>query len=101
MYRLQYRNFDTYQTLVTNHTVDVNGADRAGIRWYELRNSGSGWSIRQQATYSPDNNHRWMGSIAMDKAGNMALGYSVSSSSVFPSIRYAGRLASDSLNTLP
>lgn len=100
MYRLQYRRFDSYQTLMVNHTVDANGADRAGIRWYELRDSGGGWSIHQQGTYSPDADHRWMGSLAMDSDGNIALGYSVSSDSVSPSIRYAGRLAGDPLGTL-
>jgi hypothetical protein len=95
MYRLQYRNFGTHQTLVTNHTVDVNGANRAGVRWYELRNSGSGWTIFQQGTYTPDANHRWMGSIAMNSIGDIGLGYSVSSTSVFPSIRYTGRLDGD------
>jgi hypothetical protein len=100
MYRLQYRNFGTHETLVVNHTVDVGG-DLAGIRWYELRKSGGNWSIYQQGTYSPDSTHRWMGSIAMDGDGNMALGYSVSSSSVYPGIRYTGRLASDPLGTLP
>ena len=99
MYRLQYRNFGAYQTLVTNHTVDVGG-DHAGVRWYELRKSGSAWSIYQQGTYAPDSAHRWMGSIAMDGAGNMALGYSVSSATIFPSIRYAYRLAGDALGQL-
>jgi uncharacterized repeat protein (TIGR01451 family) len=107
---LQYRNFGTYETLVFNHTVDVDGNDHAGIRWYELRRpSGGAWSIYQQGTFSPDagapgladDPHRWMGSIAMDKAGNIALGYSASSSTLFPEIRYAGRLASDPLGLLP
>ena len=101
MYRLQYRNFGSYQTMVLNHTVDTNSADHAGIRWYELRNSGSGWNIRQQGTFSPDTAHRWMGSMAMDGAGNIALGYSVSSSTMFPAIRYTGRLAGDPLGQLP
>jgi hypothetical protein len=101
MYRLQYRNFGTHEALVVNHTVDVDGADLAGIRWYELRKIGAAWSIFQQGTYSPDPTHRWMGSIAMDKVGNAALGYSVSSATVFPGIRYAGRLATDALGVLP
>jgi len=101
MYRLQYRNFGTHQSMVVNHTVDVDGTNHAGIRWYELRKTTGSWSIFQQGTFSPDSNHRWMGSIAMDSQGNIALGYSVSSSSVYPSIRYVGRLASDPLNTLP
>jgi len=100
MYRLQYRNFGTHQALVANHTVDVDNTKHAGIRWYELHDSGSGWSIHQQGTYAPDSDHRWMGSIAMDSAGNIAVGYSVSSLTTFPSIRYAGRIASDPLGTL-
>ncbi len=100
MYRLQYRNFGAYQTLVTNHTVDVDGTDHAGIRWYEIRDNGGGWQVYQQATYAPDAKHRWMGSAAMDRAGNLAVGYSVSSSLDYPSIRYAGRLNSDPLDEL-
>lgn len=103
MYRLQYRFFGDYATLVTNHSVDA-GNRRAAVRWYELRNAGSGWNIHQQGTYAGDGEnleHRWMGSAAMDNAGNIAVGYSVSSQTVFPSIRYTGRLAGDPLNTLP
>jgi hypothetical protein len=96
MWRLQYRNFGSRESMVINHTVDADGNDLAGIRWYELRrNPGGAWSIFQQETYAPDGAHRWMGSIAMDGDGNMALGYSVSSDSVFPSIRRTGRLAAD------
>jgi hypothetical protein len=96
MWRLQFRNFGTHESMVINHTVDANGNDLAGIRWYELRRSGGGaWSIFQQGTYAPDREHRWMGSIAMDGDGNIGLGYSVSSGDVFPSIRRTGRLASD------
>ncbi len=99
MFRLQYRNFGTYSTMVTNHTVDV-GSGHAGIRWYELRKSGSSWSIYQQGTYAPDSDHRWVGSIAMNASGNILLGYSVSSSTTYPSIRYTGRLASDPLGQM-
>ncbi len=77
MHRLQYRNFGAYQTLVGNHTVDTNSpAGRAGIHWFELRNTGSAWAINQQGVYGPadtTSTSRWMGSIAMDGAGNMAL----------------------------
>ena len=94
MYRLAFRNFGTHMAMVTNHTVDVGDFnDHAGIRWYELRNEGSGWNIFQQGTYSPNADHRWMGSMAMDGQGNMALGYSVSGNFTFPSIRYTGRTA--------
>lgn len=94
MYRLQYRNFGTYESMVTNHTVNV-GNGQAGIRWYELRKSGSSnWSIYQQGTFAPaDGLDRWMGSIAMNQQGNIALGYSVSGSTKYPSIRFAGQTA--------
>jgi len=102
MYPLQYRNFGTHETLVVNHSVDVNGQDLAGPRWYELQKNGGAWSLAQEQTYSLDDVHRWMGSVAMDKFGNMAMGYSVSDpESVFPGIRYTGRLASDPINTMP
>ncbi|HET7088802.1 MAG TPA: PKD domain-containing protein [Anaerolineae bacterium] len=100
MYRLQYRNFGSHQTLVVNHTVDVNGSNRAGIRWYELRNTGGGWGLYQTGTYSPDSHHRWMASMAMNGAGDIALGFSVSSSSAYPSIRATGRLDGDSLGQM-
>jgi hypothetical protein len=101
MYRLQYRNFGTHETLVVNHTVDADGADHAGIRWYEVRDPGGTPFINQQGTYAPNAHHRWMGSIAMDGNGNMALGYSASSTTLYPSIGYVGRLAGDPLGTLP
>lgn len=95
MYRLQYRNFGTYATMVTNHTVTPDAIDHAAIRWYELRNYGNGWEIHQQGTYNPDSEHRWMGSISMDNRNNIALGYSVSSTQVYPSIRMSGRFDTD------
>ncbi|MBN3036743.1 MAG: hypothetical protein JW861_14250, partial [Bacteroidales bacterium] len=94
MYRLQFRQFDGYHAMVTNHTVN-RGDAVAAVRWYEFRDAGSGWVIHQQGTYSPDDRYRWMGSIAMDGYGNIALGYSVSSKEVYPSIRYTGRKAGD------
>lgn len=101
MWRLQYRSFGTHEALVINHTVDADGQDHAGIRWYELRRSAGGaWSIAQQGTHAPDKVHRWMGSIAMDQGGGIALGYSVSSDTLFPGIRYASRLVSDPPGTL-
>jgi hypothetical protein len=101
MYRLQYRNFGTHQTLVGNHTVDVNGADQAGIHWFEIRNSGAGFAMNQEGVYAPDSDSRWMGSAAMDVSGNIALGYSVSSGTTYPSVRYTGRLSEDPAGTLP
>ena len=100
LYRLQYRNFGDYEAMVVTHTVDVDGTDHAGLRWYEIRNPGSSPSIYQQGTYAPDSNHRWMGSVALDSAGNLALGFSVTGPSTFPSIRYTGRLATDPPNVM-
>ena len=89
----QYRNFDSYQTLVCCHTVDVDATNHAGIRWYELRKTTGSWSIRQSGTYAPDSHSRWMGSIALNGSGQIGLGYSVSSSTMYPSIRYCGQSA--------
>ncbi|MEZ5195340.1 MAG: GEVED domain-containing protein [Bacteroidales bacterium] len=100
MYRAQYRNFGSYESIVCCHDVDVNNTDRAGIRWYELRRTTGSWYIYQQSTYSPDANHRWMGSISQNAYGEIALGYSVSSSSIYPSIRYTGRNYGDPLGTM-
>ena len=100
MYRQQFRKFSSYWSMVCNHTVDVSSSV-AGIRWYELRKTSGAWSVYQQSTYSlSDNNSRWMGSIAQDTSGNIALGYSVSGSNLHPSIRYTGRLKNDALNTM-
>jgi hypothetical protein len=93
MYRLQYRNFGTHEVLLTNHTVNAGG--RAGVRWYEVRRDTDDWYIYQQGTYSPDNENRWMASIAMNGNGDIALGYNISSSSTYPSIFYTGRRAAD------
>src|SRR3989442_1097557 len=98
MYRLAYRNFGDHEALVINRSVTAGSS--VGIRWYELRPSGPSLSIFQQGTYAPDSNYRWMGSIAQDASGNIGLGYSVSSSSLHPQIRYTGRLAGDAAGTM-
>jgi hypothetical protein len=100
MFRLQFRNFGNYQVLMANHTTDSDSTDHAGVRWYELRKAGGPWNIEQQGTYAPDAHHRWMASIAMDGAGDIGLGFSISSSTLFPSIKYAGRLPGDPLGLL-
>ncbi len=104
IHRLAYRNFGIHESLVTSQSVE--GPNQvAGTRWWELRLPGGNPVIHQEGTYSPgssDGIHRWMGSAAMDSAGNIALGYSASDdNSVFPSLRYSGRLASDPLGTFP
>ena len=95
MFRAQYRNHNSHESIVGNFVTDVDGTDHGGIRWFELRREGGSWSLHQEGTYSPDSKNRWMGSIAMDKDGNMALAYSWGSSSDFPGIRYTGRLGTD------
>ena len=102
MYRAQYRHFDSHDSLLVNSTVDATGTNVAGIYWSELRNSGGGWMQFQDGTYAPaDGENRWMGSIAMDSEGHIALGFSVSSSSTDPSIRYVTRESTDPPGTLP
>lgn len=90
MYRLAYRAFsDGHEALVVNHAITT------GVRWYELRDPNGTPTIFQQGTFAPDASTRWMGSVAMDRSGDIALGYSVSSASVFPSIYFTGRVPSD------
>jgi len=100
-WRLAYRNFGTYEALVTNQSVEA-APGIAGARWYEIRRTGGTYSVHQQGTYAPaDGVHRWMGSAAMDRKGNIALGYSVvNGTTVFPGIRYTGRLAGDPLGQM-
>lgn len=101
MFRVAYRNFGDHESLVFNHTVRDSISGKAGIRWYELRTPGTTPTLYQQGTYAPaDATHRWMGSVAMDRMGNMGVGFSVSSATIFPSIRYAGRLVTDPLGEL-
>ncbi len=103
MYRLAYRNRGGVESLVVTHSVKV-GKQRlssyTGVRWYEIGITGGTPKVNQQGTFAPDSTSRWMGSIAMDKQGNMALGYSASSGSVYPSIRYTGRLVTDAAGTM-
>src|SRR5438552_1518539 len=101
MFRVATRFFlDGHESAVGNFTVNSGGV--ASPRWFELRDTTAGpVTVFQQGTYQPDTTHRWMGSAAMDQQGNIAVGYSASSSSINPQIRYAGRLGSDPVNTLP
>jgi hypothetical protein len=94
MYRLAYRNFGSQESLVVTHSVAVTPT-RAAVRWYEVRDPNGTPAVAQQGSYAPDTTSRWMGSAAMDKMGNLAMGYTVSSGSTNPSIRVAGRLLSD------
>jgi hypothetical protein len=99
MYRLAYRNFGDHEALVANHSV-VAGGGNLGVRWYEVRSPNSTPTIFQQGTYAPDSDNRWMASVAQDKSGNIAVGYSVASAATLPSIRYTGWEVGNTLGTL-
>ena len=127
MMQLKFRNFNGDYRMVLNQTIDVSGSiptslgitpefEVAGIRWYELQNTGAGWEFRQQGTYAAQPTdaddesellHRWMGSAAIDKDGNIAIGYSIvnddddKGEEVYPGISYTGRRFDDVLNLLP
>src|SRR5437773_5942736 len=99
MFRLAYRKFSDHESVVGNYSVSAGGV--AAVRWFELRNVTAGpVTVYQQSTYQPDTTWRWMGSAAMDGQGNLAIGFSASSSTINPQLRYAARLATDPLNTL-
>jgi len=100
MNRLQYRRTNGLGSMVVNHTIKTTSGT-AGIRWYELRKSTGDWTLYQQGTYAPaDGRYRWMGSIAQDTSGNIALGFSIAGTTTYPSIGYTGRLGSDALNQM-
>ncbi|HXM68989.1 MAG TPA: hypothetical protein VN911_19845 [Candidatus Acidoferrum sp.] len=98
MFRLAYRNFGDHESLVVNHTI--SGGALGGVRWYEIRNPGNAPAVFQQGTIEDPNVDFWLGSVAMDKVGNLALGFSASGKQLPPSIYVAGRAASDTLGTL-
>ncbi len=103
MQRLVYRNFGSYEALVGTWTVDTLATgDHAAPRWFDVRRKSGVWKVYQEGTHSPDGAHRWMPSIAMDAGGNIAIGYSVvdAGNTIYPSIRYATRLASELVGTL-
>jgi hypothetical protein len=104
MHRLQYIHHDDgFETLVGNFVVDVSGTDQGGIRWFELRRTGGvsgSWTLHQEGTYSIDSDSRWMGASSMDRSGNIALGYNVSSTGTYPSLRYTGRKMDDPLGVM-
>jgi hypothetical protein len=102
MYRLAYRNLGAgRESLVFTETVDPTGGAVAGIQMVEIRNpSANPPQIYNNVGFNPDATNRWMGAAATDKLGDIALGYSVSSSTKSPSIRIAGRLRNDIKSTL-
>jgi hypothetical protein len=105
MWRAQYRNFGDHESLVANMVTDVDGADTAGVRWFELRRPAGSWVVHDEDTVSRgDSVDRWMASVALDEAGNLVAGYNVVSGpgpNVFPGMRYSGRLVGDPAGTTP
>ena len=104
MFRPQYRNFISHETIVLNFSVDVTGGNQAGVRWIELRRTaGQDWSVYQEGTYAPDGRSRFMGAIAMDGGGNIAMGYTLigdATDGTFPTTAITGRRASDPLGEM-
>ncbi|HEX9043810.1 MAG TPA: fibronectin type III domain-containing protein [Candidatus Limnocylindrales bacterium] len=101
MYRLAYRNLGDHEALVVDHAVNVAGSGvQAGMRWYEIRGVSTTPTLYQQGTFAPDTTSRWIGTMAIDASGGIGLGYSVSSSSVYPGLRITGRLAGDPLGVM-
>jgi hypothetical protein len=101
MYRFAWRSFSDHASLVVNHSVTAGSS--IGVRWYEIQSpltTNGPYTVFQQGTFGPDPTYRWMGSAAMDKAGDISIGFSASSSSINPGIRYTGRVPSDPLGTL-
>ncbi len=100
MQRLVYRNVGGRESIVALHSVNTE-AGGGGIRWYEFRlNQNRDPYLYQQSTYAPDGFYRWMGSIAMDRQGNIGLGYSFGGAPNFAGQRFAARLAGDPLGVL-
>ncbi|MGD8440209.1 MAG: hypothetical protein PVG53_06720 [Holophagae bacterium] len=91
-----YRRYPSHQSLVGTFVVDTDGADHAGLRWFELRRTNASWTVHQEGTYSPDGLHRWIGGLAADRDGNLLLAFNSSdTASIFPSIRVTGRQSDD------
>ena len=101
MYRLAYRNFGSYDALLITQAIDDSAGLNAHLRWIEIRNPGANApQVFQNSTFRPSTQARWMSSGAMDKLGNIAIGYSVSSSTMNPAIRITGRRKTDPKNLM-
>ncbi len=100
MARVAYRRIGNRESIVAVHSINTS-AGAGGVRWYELRvGQNRAVTLYQQGTYAPDSAFRWLGSPAMDRFGNIGIGYSYGSASAFPGQRFAGRLANDPLGQL-
>ena len=97
----KYMNFGDYQSIVGVHVCRANELGTAGQRWYELRKyTGGTWTIYQQGTYAPTGDHRFIGSISINEDGTIALGYNITSSTIYPGMRMTGRAICDPLNIM-
>jgi len=97
------RNFGTHESIVFNFITDVaNGDDLSGIRWVELRRTAATeWYLYQEGTFAPEDGlHRFMGSIAIDEAGNIGMAYNVANEDTYVGLRYTGRFAGDQLGMM-
>jgi hypothetical protein len=99
MYRFAVRHFADHDRAVVNHAVQTGGG-QVGVRWYELFDPAGAVTVNQQGTFAPDTTYRWMASMAEDKNGDIGVGYSASSSSIHPGIRFTGRVPTDPSGTL-
>jgi hypothetical protein len=101
MARLVYRRIGARESIVAVHSIDTSGG-AGGVRWYEFRiNKDRSVKLRQQGTYAPDGYYRWMASPAIDRMGNIGIGYSFGGAPNFAGQRFAGRLANDPLGLMP
>lgn len=103
MFRAQWKTWSGYNSVVLNWAVKISTTQRS-IKWCELRQDQSTgiWTLYQEGIYAPDAATRWLGSIAMDDNGSIALCYLKSdATSIYPSLCYTGRTSSDPLGTLP
>lgn len=97
MYQAAYRDIAGTPTIVASQTVNASptAGNQAAINWYELADHRTGWIITGQGTYAPGTSNRFMPSANIDVSGDLAVGYSVASTKIYPSIAVSGRLASD------
>ncbi len=102
MWRLQYRRFPEYAAITGNYVVNGDSNGQAAIRWFELRTADdTNWELHQEGTFAPNGHNYWMGSAAMDQSGNIALGYSIASNTLYPGLGYTGRLYTDTAGNMP
>jgi len=100
MARLVYRKVNGHESIVAVHSINT-AAGGGGVRWYEFRlDKQRDLKLYQQGTYAPDNFYRWMASPAIDRKGNIGIGYSFGGTPNFPGQRFAARLANDPLGQL-